>query len=82
MTRPNPRYLHSDVSTGQAYWDFALRRLVELFLDAFRERESDREEDLEALELFKKDSTTLQHYVLHIIRRILTVNPSALEVFR
>ena len=72
----------SDPAAGQAYWDFALRRLVDMFLGAFREKETDGEQDAEALELFKKDSTTLQHYVLHIFRRILTVTPSTLDVFR
>ncbi|KAL2652898.1 hypothetical protein R1flu_021026 [Riccia fluitans] len=64
-----------------AYWELASRWIVNVLLGVFRDRKESSIEESEASQMLRPVSTTLQHYVLFVMKKMLETSPHVLHIF-
>ncbi|KAL3684694.1 hypothetical protein R1sor_002716 [Riccia sorocarpa] len=64
-----------------AYWELASRWIVNVLLGVFRDRKESSIEESEASQMLRPVSTTLQHYVLFVMKKMLEISPNVLHIF-
>ncbi|BBM99563.1 hypothetical protein MPTK1_1g22060 [Marchantia polymorpha subsp. ruderalis] len=64
-----------------AYWELASRWIVNVLLGVFRDRKETSIEESEASQMLRPVSTTLQHYVLFVLKKMLETSPHVLHIF-
>ncbi|MCO5595748.1 hypothetical protein L7F22_049796 [Adiantum nelumboides] len=62
------------VSKVDSYWALALRWVAKVLLRVYK--------DMESWQVPRSHSSTLQHYTLHVFKKMLAASPTVLAVFR